>query len=329
MPLLPPPSRRDILKLAAATPALALPALMRPAPAEAALGGPLAEQPAHFRLSLGDFRLTVVSDGYLSFPVTRLGVNADPGEIRDFLLAHRLSATRSYAHTNHLLIETGDATVLVDVGSGSRFVNTVGRLMENLDRAGIDPGQITHVVITHAHPDHIWGIRDDFDEPILPDAQYFIGRGEHDWWLTDDRVNMVPQALQQFVVGAVNSLTAEGLEWTLLEDGDEIVPGVTVMSTPGHTPNHMSIHVESGGNRLLALGDAMTHAYVAVERPDWVGGFDQVPEQAVATRRRLLDMAATEELAVLGYHFPFPGVGHIMRQGDGYRFVPALWRWEE
>lgn len=321
------PSRREILSLAATAPALALPALS-PAPARAqTLGAPATANPAHFRFQLGDAVLTVVSDGHLEIPASGLGLNADPEEVKAFLESYFLSTETNYSHTNHLVIETGEATVLVDVGSGNRFLPTAGRLMDNLDSAGIDPGAITHVVFTHAHPDHIWGIRDDFDEAILPDAAYFLGAAERDYWLQDDLVNQVPTELQQFVVGAVNSLNVEGADWSFVGHETEIVPGVRVIDTPGHTPGHMSVIVESAGKQMIALGDTMTHAWINTVHPDWVGSTDTLPEQTVATRRRLLDMAATDRMAVLGYHFPFPGVGHIARDGDGYRFVPALWQW--
>jgi glyoxylase-like metal-dependent hydrolase (beta-lactamase superfamily II) len=318
------PSRRDILKLAAVAPAFAL-----PAPVTAAITAPKGQQPAFHRFTLGQAKITVISDGHLELAASNLGVNADPAEVQAFLSDHFLSPTVNYAHTNHILIETGDAVVLVDVGSGTRFLNTAGHLMQNLEAAGIDPAAITHVVITHAHPDHLWGIRDDFDEPIFPDAEYVIGAQEYDWWMADDRVNQVPEDLQQFVVGAVNSLTADGLEWTMAQDGHEVAPGVRLIFTPGHTLGHMSLHIESDGNQMFVLGDAMNHAYMSFERPDWVFGVDMDKDQVVKTRRRLLDMAATDGITVSAYHFPFPGVGHVMREGDSYRFVPALWRWQQ
>lgn len=315
------PTRRDLLKLAAAMPAFALPAPLM------ALGAPAGPNAPYFRFTIGDFKITIVSDGHLGLPTTGLGVNTDPEEVQEFLRAHRLSTSEHYSHTNHVVVETGDATILVDVGSGDRFLPTAGELLSNLETAGIDTGAITHVVITHAHPDHVWGIRDEFDEPIFPDAEYIIGATEYDWWMQDDLVNTVPTEMQQFVVGAVNSLTADGLEWTMAQDGHEVAPGVRLIFTPGHTLGHMSLHLESGGKQLIALGDSMSHAYISMERPEWVSGFDQDPETTVATRKRLLDMCATDEIAVVGYHFPFPGVGHVMQQGDAYRFVPAIWRW--
>ncbi|SMX40645.1 MBL fold metallo-hydrolase [Maliponia aquimaris] len=321
------PSRRDLLNLAATAPALALPALVATPARAQAIGGPASANPAHFRFTLGEAVLTVVSDGHLEIPAAGLGVNADPEEVKAFLESYFLSTEMNYSHTNHLVVQSGDATVLVDVGSGNRFLPTSGRLMANLESAGIDPASITHVVFTHAHPDHIWGIRDDFDEAIFPDAAYYIGGTERDFWLQDGLVDRVTPDLQQFVVGAVNSLNVEGAEWELTSDGTEIVPGVRVIDTPGHTPGHMSVVVESGGKQLIALGDCMTHAWMSTTRPDWVGSSDMDAEQTVATRRRLLDMAAADRMAVLGYHFPFPGVGHIAREGDAFRFVPALWQW--
>ncbi|MWB77744.1 MBL fold metallo-hydrolase [Pseudooceanicola sp. 216_PA32_1] len=320
------PTRRDILRLAAAAPAFALPALTRPARAE--LGPPAAANPAHFRFTLGEARVTIVSDGYFTVPAAGLGVNADPAEVQAFLTRHFLPADQSYNHTNHVLIDTGEAVILVDVGSGARFFDTAGRLLANLETAGYAAGDITHVVITHAHPDHLWGIRDDFDEPLFPEARYTIGGREKDYWEQPGLVDRVPPEAQQFVAGAVNSMAIEGVDWQLAAEGHQLAPGVTLIDTPGHTPGHMSLRIESGGQVLYALGDAMTHAWLNFARPDWYNGVDTDGPQTVATRRRLLETAAAERAAVVGYHFPFPGVGHVMAEGAAYRFVPALWQFD-
>lgn len=318
------PTRRELLKIAAAMPALTLPASL----ARAQVGPPAMGNPSHFSFSIGQAKMTVISDGYFDFGSGGLGVNASREEVESFLAQYFLDPKKSLSHTNHLYIELGDAKVLIDVGSGARFVPTTGRLMSNFDAAGIDPYEITHVVITHAHPDHIWGIRDDFDEAILPDAAYFLGQAERDYWMTDDLVNTVETEQQQFVLGAVNSINVDGAEWNLTSNEQEIAPGIRVIDTPGHTPGHMSIVVESDGQQLIALGDSMSHAYTNFAHPEWYNGFDMDGDQTVATRKRLLDMAAADRMAVIGYHFPFPGVGHVMRDGDAYRFVPALWQFE-
>ncbi len=318
------PTRRALMSMAAAAPL----ALSAQPSAAAELGPVAAGNPAHARFALGQMQLTVVSDGYFTRPVSTVAVNADPAARDAFLARHFLSTEEGYSHTNHVVIDTGDARVLVDTGSGDRFLPTTGRLMTNLATAGIDPASITHVVITHAHPDHIWGIRDGFDEAILPDIPYFIGADERDFWMQEGLIDRVPAELQQFVLGAQNSLSVEGADWTLLAPDQEVVPGVRVLASPGHTPGHMSVALESDGQQMIVLGDAMTDPYLNLAHPDWVNEVDMDPDQTVATRRRLLDMAATDRVAVLGYHFPFPGVGHILREGDSYRFIPALWRFD-
>lgn len=315
------PTRRDLLKLAAIAPTFALPSA-----ALAQLTPPTTTNPAHFNFTIGDARLTILSDGYFTNAASGLGINADPAEVQNFLESHFLSTDENYAHTNHLYIELGEARVLVDVGSGTRFTQSTGRLLANMEAAGIDPDAITHVIITHAHPDHIWGIRDDFDEAIFPDAEYIIGAKEHAHWMQPDLVNHVAPSAQQIVLGAVNSINADGVDWTLAQNNHDVAPGITMIDTPGHTPGHMSLRIESAGKSLIALGDCLNHVYMNFEHPDWYNGFDMDGAQTVATRKHLLDMAATDRIAVLAYHFPFPGVGHVMRNGDNFAFVPALWQ---
>jgi len=318
------PSRRDILKMTAAAPAFALTTTKT----FALDGAPGQQAPGYFKFSIGEAKLTVISDGSFAVSTSNLATNADPEEIQAFLTRHFLDNDNLVSHTNHVVIALGDAVVLVDVGSGSRLFNTTGRMLENLEKAGIDYDSITHVVLTHAHPDHIWGLRDDFDEAIFPDAQYFVGETEHSWWMTPDRINMVEETLQQLVAGAVNSFNAEYLQLEQVQDGFEVAPGITMIDTPGHTVGHMSLRVESNGEQLMVLGDAIRNVYVNFERPEWVGNPDMDPDQTVATRKALLDMAASDRIAVLGYHFPFPGVGQVITEGDAYRFIPALWQWQ-
>jgi glyoxylase-like metal-dependent hydrolase (beta-lactamase superfamily II) len=317
------PTRRDLIRLAALSPALALPRFAR-----AELSGPVGGQaPGYFKFSLGDLRITIASDGNLVNPASAMAANAPEGELAAFLQVHRLSADSNYAHTNHVIIQSADQTLLVDAGSGTRFQASAGRLMQNLDAAGIAPEDIDLVALTHCHPDHVWGLRDDFDELFLPDAQYFLGQAEYDHWTAPDLVETITPGFETFVVGAVNSLEVVEPSLSLVADGHTVMEGVTMIDTPGHTVGHMGLYVENNGHKLLVLGDAIAHAFVSFERPDWVQQIDEDPEATIATRRRLLDWAAAEGIALAGYHFPFPGVGHVMKDGDAYRFVPALWDW--
>ncbi|SES92608.1 MBL fold metallo-hydrolase [Oceanicella actignis] len=321
------PSRRDLLRLAALAPALSLAAPLRalalgPAPADQA--------PGWFRFMLGETEITICSDGALKTPTTLLGVNAPREEVAAYLAAHHLDAQTNYAHTNHVVIRRGQRVALVDLGSGSRWQATAGRLPRNMQAAGLAPDEVTDVFVTHAHPDHIWGAMDDFDEPLMVNARHRIGADERAFWMQEGLIDRVEPQMQQFVVGARNAIEALGDQLTDIAPDEELAPGMRAVATPGHTAGHMSLLVEDpSGARLMALGDAMNHALISVERPDWHFGFDADREMAARTRRALLARAADEGLVVVGYHFPFPGVGHIIREGEGFRFLPALWRWPE
>lgn len=300
-----------------------------PGPSLARIGAPAGEQaPGFARFSLGDFQITILSDGSMPRP-TALHAT-DPGEdaLRAFLAARHQPEAETYSHTNHVLIETGDATVLVDVGSGDRLMPSVGRLLDSMDAAGVDPADVTHLALTHAHPDHVWGMLDDFgDEKRIPEAEVSIGAAEYDWWMKDGRDAEVPPEDQGMVIGAQNALGAVSEEIRLVKDGDAIVSGVVVFATPGHTHGHQSFMLESAGQMMLVLGDALVSPLISFEHPEWRFGRDQDQDLAVATRRRILDMAATDGIAIAGYHLPFPGVGYVARQGDGYRFIPAVLNW--
>ena len=306
--------------------ALAAPALIT-SPARARLTAPDAQNAGWHRFKLGSFQISIVSDGNLLVPTGTVGVDQTREDVVAFLKDRYLDQETNFSHTNHVLINTGDNQVLVDVGSGERFQPTAGRLSPNLEEAGIDPGDITHVALTHAHPDHVWGMLDEFDEPRFPDAAYSIAATEFDWWTGGDRVNQVPEAMQAMVVGAQNALTPMAEQTAMVTNGVEITPGVTMIDTPGHTLGHMSVMVESEGNQLLVVGDAINHVYASFEHPDWHFGFDMDKGQAVATRRRLLDMAATDRIPIAGYHLPFPGVGHVIKRGNAYQFLPEMWQW--
>ncbi|MEL6978481.1 MAG: MBL fold metallo-hydrolase [Pseudomonadota bacterium] len=322
-------SRRGFLTAAAAAPVLGAPLLGPGALSAASFGAPVSGQNAGWsRFQLGAFEITIVSDGNLTIPTDGLGANAPREAVTAFLAERFLDTETLYSHTNHVVIDTGAARVLVDVGSGDKFQTSAGRLVANLEAAQIDPASITHVALTHAHPDHVWGMMDDFGDDLrFAEAAYAINAAEFDWWMAEGRAEEVPAEMQGFVIGATNALGPIAERASMVADGAEIVSGVRMIATHGHTLGHMSVLVESEGEALLVAGDALNHAYVAFERPDWHTGFDMDKEQAVATRKRLLDMAATDRIAVAAYHFPFPGVGHVARSGEAYRFIPAQWRW--
>lgn len=288
-----------------------------------AAGRAIAEPAAH-AFALGGMEIIVLNDGTLSLPASTLAANVGEEERSAFLKAGGFDTGMRESALNITLIRSGDSLVLVDTGAGMNFFDSAGQLADSFDAAGLDREAVTHVVLTHGHPDHVWGIIDDFDETErFPNASYLIGAGEWDFWMDPDFLAGNPEALHSFALGAQRNLGAVADKVTRVGADHSVVAGVTMIATPGHTPGHMSVLVESDGEQLLVLGDALTHPSVSFERPDWQPTSDQIPEQAAATRRRLLDRAATDGLMLVGYHLPWPGVGRVEAKDTAWRYVPA------
>lgn len=266
-----------------------------------------------------DKELTVLSDGRLTLPLNVLAPAATPEQLAD--IARRLSWTSGNAEpqANIALIRAGDDLILVDNGSGSGFQPTAGKLAENMKAAGIDPASVTKVVFTHAHPDHIWGTLAG-DRLLCPEAAYYLGAAEHDFWMNPDIFNQLPAELHDFAKGAQRDIGAVKDRLTLVKAGDAIIPGVEVIDTPGHTPGHISLVVE-GGDGLIVTGDVTPNEIISLEHPDWAFGFDAMPDVAIQSRKALVDRAAVDGMQMLGYHWTYPGVGKAEKAGEAWRFV--------
>ncbi|MGA7490033.1 MAG: MBL fold metallo-hydrolase [Xanthobacteraceae bacterium] len=305
------PDRRAVLAgLGAAVAAL----LLRTRPVHAAV--PV------FRRRVGAVEVAVVSDGALVVPLSFSLPQVPPAETAAFLTAHGLPPGGSPIATNVSLVSAGDELTLVDAGSGANFQPTAGKLADNLEAAGIAPAKIAKVVFTHGHADHLWGAIDDFDDSErFPNASYVISAQEWDFWTDPDTHTRVPDWLKGMARGSARVLKRLEGKVERRRAGEEVVPGVSFVETGGHTPGHMSVLVESGGDRLLIGADALSHPAVSFARPDWRWGSDYDSDRAVATRRRLLDRLATERTALIGFHLPWPGHGMVERSGTAYRFV--------
>jgi glyoxylase-like metal-dependent hydrolase (beta-lactamase superfamily II) len=274
------------------------------------------------RLAAGSFELTIVSDGHLVLPTTFLAPDAPVAE-RAALLAESSEAGAEFnAPTNCTLIRAGNELILVDTGSGPHFMPSAGKLADNLAAAGIDREAVTTVVYTHGHPDHLWGVVDDFDEPVFPKARYVVAAAEWDFWHGANATSGLPPERAGFVTGARRSYTHIKDKMRTVKPGDEIVAGLRVLATPGHTQGHVSLEV-AGGDGLVIGGDALTHALISFRHPEWRPQSDHVPDLAAATRARLLDRLATDRMRLIGFHLPWPGMGYVERKDRAYRFVAA------
>jgi glyoxylase-like metal-dependent hydrolase (beta-lactamase superfamily II) len=223
-----------------------------------------------------------------------------------------------------LLVDTGPRKVLVDTGAGN-LAPTTGELLGGLQVAGLSPAEIDTVILTHGHPDHIGGNLDAEGKPAFPNARYVMSKAEWDFW-NSDQVNLdamqVPDEIKELVISSARrNLPPIGQQLDLIERETEVVPGVHVAPTPGHTPGHMALVISSGAEQLLHIADSVLHP-IHLEQPGWQNVFDLAPDQAVRTRKQLLDRAVADQAKVIAYHFPFPSMGRIVPKS------PHSWRWE-
>jgi len=267
--------------------------------------------------------VTSVSDGNLSFPLGFYLPNTPPDESAALLTANGLSDEAITPDCNVTLFRDGERTILFDTGAGDRFMASAGKLPGGLEALGIDPADVTDVVFTHAHPDHLWGVLDEFDDPFYPNATHHISQPEWDFWYDDGTVDAMPDAQKAFAVGAKRNLTAIEDKVVRFKSETEILPNVFAMDTSGHTPGHTSFEIRKDGERFLVIGDAIGHPVVSFQRPGWVVGTDQDPQKAIKARKALLDRMASEKIACLGYHLTAPGMGFAERHEGAYRFVPV------
>ncbi len=266
----------------------------------------------------GAFKVTTLSDGHLALPETMFAPGVDTAKRTAALRAAGQAGPRIQSPLNVTLIEVGTEKVLIDVGSGTRFMDTAGKLGDALGAGGIEPDMITKVIYTHAHPDHLWGTIDDFDELSFPNAQYYISEKEWNFWMAKDVLSTLPKERHGFAVGAQRNLNIIKSKLTTIKPGREVIPGIHVLETSGHTPGHISIEVGAGKEPFVILGDALTHPIISFRHPTWRPASDQLPDQAVKTRLRLLDKLATDRNRIIGYHLPAPGAGRVERKGDAF-----------
>lgn len=291
--------------------------------AHAAAPAPKTQAPGWYRMLLGDFEVTALSDGTVPLEVKKLLTNTTPTRV-DALLKRAFLADPVETSVNAYLVNTGTKLVLIDAGAGTLFGPTLGGLVANLKAAGYQPEQVDEVYITHMHPDHVGGLV-AAGAPAFPQAIVRADRRDGDFWLAQATLDAAPESDKGFIRGAMASLdpyVAAG-RFKPFDGAGELVPGIRAVPTYGHTKGHTMYVVESKGQVLAVLGDLMHVAAVQFPEPAVTIRFDTDPKLAAMERKRVYADSAARRHWLAVAHLPFPGIGHIRPDGHGYVYVPA------
>ena len=281
--------------------------------------------PGYYRHATGDFEVTALYDGYVDLGTPLLkGLRAE--QIQSLLARMFLENSKGVqTAVNAYLIHTGSNLVLVDAGSASCFGPTLGQVQANIRAAGYKPEDVDTVLLTHLHPDHLCGVLDQAGQPAFPNATLWAAQEDTDFWLSEKVAAAAPEANKPFFQMAMNAARpyqAAG-KFRSFKAGDALLPGVSVVSTHGHTPGHSSYLFTSGKQNLLVWGDIVHSHAVQFRHPEVSLEFDVDQKQAIATRKALFERATKAGWAIAGAHLPFPGLGYIRKERNGYAWVPV------
>ena len=285
-------------------------------------------QPSIFRFKLGDFEVATIMDSKVirTGLTPSFGGEAAAAEVKALAAVNRIDADRYEHPFTPTLVNTGKELVLFDSGNGTLSAEyeqlkgrlPPGNLVARLAQAGYKPEDVDVIIITHGHPDHIGGLTKG-GQPVFPSARYVFGAVDFDFWKKGENVREARKFNRELYVKICLPVADRA---TFIKPGDEVVSGIRAVDAYGHSPGLLAFHIESEGKRLLNWADTCNHYVVAIQRPDLHLDVDDEKDKAVATRKRILDMVASERLMVAGFHMPFPGLGWIEKTGGAYRWVP-------
>jgi glyoxylase-like metal-dependent hydrolase (beta-lactamase superfamily II) len=279
-------------------------------------------------VAIGEFRCFPLSDGSLSYPRDAVFPERSAEESADDLAPETVESEINVEYSG-LLVDTGTRRILIDTGAGPLGPNT-GHLHEGVSACGFSPEQVDQVILSHMHPDHIGGLTTGGDLRF-PNAEVVVSRQEYDFWMSPEiqsslesktllRLGELEPIILSWIRGNVTPLASAG-RLRFVDGGDELATGIQVLSAFGHTPGHVAVLLSSGRQQLLFAGDAIIQP-AHVKYPDWKTLFDVLPDQAIATRRQILDRSASDRCLTFHFHFPYPCLGTVSRSNSGYRWEP-------
>jgi glyoxylase-like metal-dependent hydrolase (beta-lactamase superfamily II) len=276
------------------------------------------------KYKVGDISVTAVYDGIWKKPHDAAFIkNASIDDVKTALTAAGQTTEFMPIPLTVVVLDIGGKLVMVDSGSGvGQWQPNATNLPGNMEKAGIDPKKISTILVSHFHPDHIFGLMEKgTNTAVFPNAELIVQETEYNWWTEAGRVEKLPEA-RKGLGTRIQAVFPTWKNFKLVKDGAEVAPGVRLVNAPGHTPGHAAFHVTSGGKQLMVSNDVMYVPALLGPHPDWMGAYDQDGPLAVETRKRLVDRVIAEKMMICGAHFPFPGSGSFVKDGNAYAFKP-------
>jgi glyoxylase-like metal-dependent hydrolase (beta-lactamase superfamily II) len=316
-------SRRHVLALGATAAAFGLGQPLYFIPT--ARAAPLEPTTGFQKFKVGDVEVTAICDGIWRKPHDPAFIkNASVEETKDALGKAGLTTDFMPIPLTVFVIKAGDRHIMCDAGSGvGQWQANATHLPANMQAAGIDYKKISTILISHFHPDHVWGLMEKgTNAQVFPNAELIVNSVEYKWWTDPARVGLLPEG-RRSAGKRIADWFPTWKNWRLVEGDAEVFPGIHIVFAPGHTPGHSAFILASGAETLLISADTMYVPALLAPHPDWQGSYDQDGPMAIETRHKLIDRALADKMMICGSHFPFPGTGTFAKAGNAYTFTAS------
>lgn len=276
-----------------------------------------------FSFKVGDVEVITISDGQWLKPHDPGFIkNASVDETKAALAAAGLSTDVVTIPFTITVIRIGGKTIMFDAGTGAQLAPTAGKLAANMAAAGVDAKKIDKILVTHFHPDHIFGLmQKDTNEQVFPDAEIIVPEAEYAYWTDPATLAALPEN-RKGLAKRIQSTMPTWKNLARIKGGAEVAPGIVAVAAHGHTPGHTTYVVGSGKDQLHVMADISNIPALFVKNPGWHAAFDSDPQAAEASRRRTFDRVIADKAVITGYHYGMPGAGRIEKDGNGYAFIP-------